>query len=317
MKIATVTGISGFIGGHFTKRLLELGWIVYGVDLSSNFPFDFEQYSNFHYYGKDIVKLESLPDCDFVFNFAAETHVSNSIEDCSKFIYSNIDGVRNLLELIRKKPNNVVKKPVLFHISTDEVYGDILTGFSKETDSLNPSNPYAVSKAAADMLILSWARTYGLDYTIVRPTNNYGTNQHPEKLIPLTIKLAKWGQPIRLHNRGTPKRTWLHVEDTVDAILALATLNESGISGIYNISGNIEQTNLATVSKILWHMNFKNVDQYLDLNHVRPGQDLRYSVDDSKLKSIGWSPKRHFDDEIKKIVDWYLENPNERLFLLN
>lgn len=312
MYIAVVTGVSGFIGSHFTRRLLDLDWIVYGIDLNqeNEVALEFSEHKNFSWIGRDICTISKLPDCDYVFNFAAETHVANSIENSKEFIRTNVDGVRNLLDLVRKKPNNVVKKPLFFHVSTDEVYGDGETPH-KETDLLNPSNPYSASKAAGDMLIQSYFRTYGLEYIIVRPTNNYGTHQHPEKLIPLTIKLAKWNQEIRLHNHGTPKRTWLNVGDTVDAILCLV---HSDVRGIFNISGNLEQTNLTTVTKILWTMNIKNVQDYINLNYERPGQDMKYLVDDSKLKSLNWKCRRNFDDEISNIVKFYMENSNSRLF---
>lgn len=316
MNVAVVTGFGGFIGSHFTRRLLELGWHIYGIDKQNwtQASEDFFNHANFETIGLDICDLKELPDCDYVFNFAAETHVGNSIQESSAFIHSNVKGVQNLLELIRNKPDNIVKKPVFFHISTDEVYGDrcgVNDWPAEEVDILNPSNPYSATKAAGDMLVLAWNKTFGLEYVIVRPTNNYGTFQHPEKLIPLTIKLTKWGKPIRLHNRGTPKRMWLHVEDTVDAILTLVYSNSRGI---YNISGNLEQTNLLTVSKILMSMNIKNVEEMLDLDYVRPGQDMRYLVNDTKLKDLGWKPRRNFDDEIKKIVEWYLEDPALRLF---
>lgn len=315
MKIAVVTGYAGFIGSHFTKRLLQEGWMVYGIDKLESNIMNTEfiiGHSNFKHIGYDICEVKTMPDCDYIFNFAAESHVGNSIECSKDFVKTNVDGVRNLLEIIRKKPDNIVKKPVFFHISTDEVYGDRLEFSADEADPLNPSNPYSASKAAGDMLVLAWARTYNLEYVIARPTNNYGTHQHPEKLIPLSIKLALWNKPIRLHNRGTPKRMWLHVEDTVDAIL---TLVEKNVRGIYNISGNVEQTNLATVYKILKSMNIEPTDDKFDLNHIRPGQDMKYSVNDARLRSLGWKCKKHFDDEIKIVVDWYMKNAQERLFI--
>lgn len=314
MKTCVLTGYAGFIGSHLCKRLLNDGWIVYGVDknvfgLNSN---EFLNNNCFISLGEDIADLKQLPDCDYVFNLAAETHVGYSIEDSKDFVHSNVEGVRNLLELIRKKPDNIMKKPVFFHFSTDEVYGDRLEFSADEADLLNPSNPYSATKAAGDMLILAWARTYGLEYVIARPTNNYGTHQTSEKLIPLSIKLALSNKPIRLHNRGTPKRMWLHVEDTVDAVMKIV---EKNARGIYNISGNVEQTNLLTVSKVLKSMNIEPTEDRFDLNYVRQGQDMKYSVNDQKLKDLGWKPKRHFDDEIQKIVNWYLENPIQRLFM--
>lgn len=313
IKTCILTGYSGFIGHHLCKRLLDDGWIVYGIDknMYTMNSVDLFNYNNFIHIGDDICTIKELPDCDYVFNLAAESHVGNSIECSKNFIYSNIDGVRNLLDCIRKKPDNVTKRPVFFHFSSDEVLGDRLDFSADEADILNPSNPYSASKAAADMLILAWARTYDLEYVIVRPTNNYGTHQSTEKLIPLSIKLALSGKPIRLHNRGVPKRMWLHVLDTVDAVL---TLVEKNARGIYNISGNVEQTNLSTVYKILKSMNIEPTDDRFDLSYVRQGQDMRYSVNDSKLKDLGWKCKKHFDDEIKNIVNWYLQDPINRLF---
>lgn len=316
MNIAVITGFAGFIGSHFTKYLLDRGWFVYGIDknCSSIAAREFlcsSKYQNFKEIQSDICDLKKLPDCDYVFNFAAETHVHNSIIDSEAFIHSNVDGVRNLLEIIRKQSDNVVKKPVFFHISTDEVYGDQIDWLACEEDKLNPSSPYSASKAAADMLIMAWARTYNLEYVILRPSNNYGTHQHPEKFIPLCIKLALWGKSIRLHNYGTPKRTWLHVEDTCAAILKLVEKNSRGV---YNVSGNLEQTNLLTASQILKYMNVEITDTTFNLEYKRPGQDMRYNIDVTKLKDLGWKHQKNFDEELPKIIKWYTDAPYDRLF---
>ena len=316
MNIACVTGFAGFLGSHFTKYLLDRGWFVYGIDKNcgSIAAREFRYVSKYQHFVEiqsDICDLKKLPDCDYVFNFAAETHVHNSIIDSEQFIHSNVDGVRNLLEIIRRQSDNVVKKPVFFHISTDEVYGDQIDWLACEEDKLNPSSPYSASKAAADMLILAWARTYGLEYVILRPSNNYGTHQHPEKFIPLCVKLALWGKSIRLHNHGTPKRTWLHVEDTCSAILKLVEKNSRGI---YNVSGNLEQTNLLTASQILRLMNIDIKEDTFNLDYTRPGQDMRYNIDVTKLKDLGWKHSKHFDEELKNVIQWYKDDPEERLF---
>ena len=185
MKIVYVTGCLGFIGSYITRKCLERGWYVKGVDkityaANKNLLEEFEQYENFSFVYCDINDLKFLYDCDYVINTAAETHVGNSITDSKDFIHSNIDGVHNLLQLIKNHRGENVKKPILFHFSTDEVYGDIDTGSHTETDLLKPSNPYSATKAAADMLIMAWARTYNLSYIIVRPTNNYGIGQYVE-----------------------------------------------------------------------------------------------------------------------------------------
>ena len=217
-----------------------------------------------------------------------------------------------MLDLIRFKQGNVCNKPVLFHFSTDEVYGDIIEGAHTEEDFLKPSNPYSSSKAAADMLIYGYARTYGIDYIILRPTNNYGVGQYPEKLIPLSVKLLMRNKKIRLHDAGEPIRNWLHAADTARAV---TTIIESGqLNEIYNVAGGFEQRNYDTVSKIIKSYFQKPLDQnmdisdYIDLSHVRQGQDVRYALNDDKLRALGWAPQRVFDEEIKNIVDYYKNN---------
>jgi dTDP-glucose 4,6-dehydratase len=243
-------------------------------------------------------------DCDYFINTAAETHVDNSIERSDHFVHSNIDGVHHILKLINQKPRT--RMPILLHFSTDEVYGDIMEGFHKETDLLKPSNPYSATKAAADMLIMAWGRTYDLPYVIVRPTNNYGIGQYVEKLIPKTVKYLSVGKRVDLHNNGTPVRTWLHAEDTARAVI---TIINSGITNdIFNISGNYEEQNIVVVRKIVQLMfGHKDIDQYIT-KAERPGQDLRYAIDDAKLKALGWSPQADFDKELKEIVEYYKHN---------
>jgi len=227
-------------------------------------------------------------------------------------------GVKNLLDLIRKKPRNVDDQPVFFHFSTDEVYGDITQGEHVETDILAPSNPYSASKAAADMLILAWARTYDMRYVILRPTNNYGIGQYPEKLIPICVKHLMRGKKIRLHDRGEPVRNWLHSADTASAVIAII---ESGKTNeIFNVAGGFEQKNITTAKKIIYsfhndqifEIQFDNDEKrwksYLNLEHKRPGQDVRYALNDQKLRSLGWEPKKEFDKEIFSIVKYYKKN---------
>jgi dTDP-glucose 4,6-dehydratase len=263
---------------------------------------------NFTFIREDIAKISFLPDCDYVINLAAESHVGNSIIDSADFITSNVMGVKNLLDLIRQKPVNVSDRPVFFHFSTDEVYGDITTGTHVETDILKPSNPYSASKASADMLVMAWARTYGIKYLILRPTNNYGIGQYPEKLIPLTVKLLMRGKKIKLHDKGEPIRNWLHSADTAAAV---TTLIEKDIShGIYNVAGGFEQKNIDTVSKVLecYFGEKRDWAPYLDLTRIREGQDVRYALNDDKLRALGWSPKKNFNEEIKEIVEYYKNN---------
>ena len=308
-KIVYVTGCLGFIGVHVTRQCLDLGWYVIGVDkltYASNESFlpEFEKYTNFKFINSDINDLEMLYDCDYFINTAAETHVDNSIERSDHFVHSNIDGVHHILKLINQKPRT--RMPVLLHFSTDEVYGDIMEGFHKETDILKPSNPYSATKAAADMLIVAWGRTYNLPYVIVRPTNNYGIGQYVEKLIPKTVKYLSVGKRVDLHNNGTPVRTWLHAEDTARAVITI--INAGVTNDIFNISGNYEEQNIVVVRKIVQLMfGHQDIDQYIT-KAERPGQDLRYAIDDSKLKALGWVPKADFDKELVDIVKYYTDN---------
>ena len=312
MKLVVITGCLGFIGSQITRDCLSRGFKVYGVDsltyaANTNLLEVFEKDKNFSFLKADIAEIDYIPDCDFIINTAAETHVGNSIIDSSNFIKSNIVGVQNLLNLIRKKPSNVANPPRLIHFSTDEVYGDLTSGSHTENDLLNPSNPYSASKASADLLIKSWARTYNIKYNILRPTNNYGTYQYPEKLIPLSVKLLQRSLKVRLHDKGKPVRTWLHSKDTSSAVLTV--LERGKENEVYNISGGFEQENIETVRKIInsYDKNL-NWEEHIDLSYERPGQDVRYSLDDSKLRALGWFPKCVFDEEISKIVNFYKNN---------
>ena len=314
MKIVYVTGCLGFIGSYVTRKCLQKGWMVYGVDkctyvANTQLLEEFQQYKNFRFQKIDIKDMDHLYDCDYIINTAAESHVGNSIINSQEFIDSNIVGVKNLLDLIRFKPENVSKRPLFFHFSTDEVYGDIEEGFHTESDILKPSNPYSAAKAAADMLVLAWSRTYGIDYVILRPTNNYGIGQYPEKLIPLSVKNLLRGKKIRLHNNGEPFRNWLHADDTAEAVLAV--LNSGKYNEIYNVAGGFEQSNADTVKKIVESYGgclLTDWKTFVDFSYSRVGQDVRYALSDDKLKALGWSPKKVFDEEIKAIVDYYKNN---------
>ena len=310
MKVVYITGCLGFIGSYITRTCLQKGWYVKGVDkmtyaANKDLLDEFKQYKNFSFVHCDINELKFLYDCDYVINTAAETHVGNSIANSDEFISSNINGVHNLLELIKNHRGENSKKPIFLHFSTDEVYGDIEDGAHTETDLLKPSNPYSATKAAADMLVLAWARTYNLPYIIVRPTNNYGVGQYVEKLIPKACKYLKLGRKIPLHNNGTPIRNWLHAQDTANAI---TTIIESGVENeIYNICGGFEQSNLETIKKILIlkGKDINNLNQYVDFSTNRPGQDVRYALDDSKLRALGWEAKANFDWELQFITEYY------------
>lgn len=309
-KIVYVTGCLGFIGSHVTEACLKKGWYVMGVDkctYASNEgwldSWSMRYGDQFEFVKSDINDLERIYDCDYFINTAAETHVDNSIEDSDAFVHSNIDGVHHLLKMINKKK---YKKPVFLHFSTDEVYGDIEQGSHTEEDLLKPSNPYSATKAAADHLVTSWGRTYGLPYIIVRPTNNYGIGQYVEKLIPKSVKYLSVGRCVDLHNNGTPVRTWLNANDTAKAVIHII---ESGVTNeIFNISGNYETQNIEVVKKIVALMELEGpIENYIE-HMVRIGQDVRYSVDDTKLRNLGWKPYADFDIELALIVKYYKEN---------
>lgn len=315
-KIVYITGCLGFIGAYVTRECLNKGWYVKGIDkityaAQPQLLEEFNKYKNFSFEQKDICDLDRLIDCDYFINTAAESHVDNSIRNSKEFLHSNVDGVYNILELLKlynKKENETC--PIFLHFSTDEVYGDITEGEHLETDILKPSNPYSATKAAADQLILAWARTYHIPYIIVRPTNNYGIGQYVEKLIPKTCKFLNIGRKIPLHANGTPIRNWLHASDTARGVL---TIIESGLKNqIFNIAGGFEQSNIVTVEKIMKEYfgelpsNYK--EKYLDFSIQRVGQDVRYALNDSKLRNLGWVPKCKFDNELKEIVKFYKEN---------
>jgi len=312
-KVIIITGAFGFIGSYITRLCLAKGWHVHGVD-KMTYAYhkpsydEFIKHPNFSFERTDINDLEFLYECDYVINTAAETHVGNSIVKSDEFVKSNVNGVHNLLELLKNYRGEGKNKPILLHFSTDEVYGDITNGEHIETDILKPSNPYSSTKAAADQLIMAWGRTYNLPYVILRPTNNYGIGQYTEKLIPKTIKYLTLDKKIPLHNNGTPIRNWLHAKDTAEAVI---TIIKSGTTNeIYNICGGYEQSNLDTVDKIikLQHGKDSQFYNYLDLSYSRQGQDVRYALNDDKLRALGWKPKSIFDNELPQIVKYYNEN---------
>ena len=314
IKTAIVTGFAGFLGTTFTKKLLSDGWKIYGIDKFTyvhNKSLTRANLKNFTWVQTDIANLNSwLPECDVIFNFAAESDVDIGNQSCETFIESNVNGVRNLLDMINKRIVLRVDKPLFFQISTDEVYGDLTNGSFDECSQMNPSNPYAASKAMADLLIQAYSRTYGIDYIIARPSNNYGYYQYPEKLIPLAVKRLPRGKKIKLHDEGRPIRTWTHSEDTANALLTLYEKAER--NRIYNISSEFEQTNLETVNKILSAYFMGSItrqvpdsEQFLDFTYNRPGQDVRYAISCEPLKNLGWSSQINFDEEIVELVQHY------------
>lgn len=301
-RILLVTGGLGFIGKHFVLRALHLGYSVINVD-RVNYAADFSanalfaEYKNYHFIKEDIARLGFLPECDFVVNFAAESHVDNSIASAENFCHSNFMGVQRLLDLVRSK--TAFERPVFIQMSTDEVYGDIKVGKHSIHDDLKPSNPYSATKAAADLLIKSYARTHGIQYKMVRPSNNYGCHQYPEKLIPKSTLRMKRGVPALMHGDGSYMRSWLHVEDTVEGLLAIIEKGE--LNTVYNMCGDLELSNIEVLRRIANILGVAEDKAWVSIEN-RAGQDVRYSMDDSALRALGWAPTRNFDVELKKIV---------------
>lgn len=298
-KIIFVTGGLGFIGKHFVKTCLDLDNYVINIDMVSYASDrvamqDFNENTKYQFTKARVEQLEYLPPCDLVVNFAAESHVDASISNTSKAFQHNIHSVYRLLELLREKTAS--DRPRLIHISTDEVYGDILSGSSLETDTLRPSNPYASTKAAGDMMIHAWGRTYNMDYNIVRMTNVYGHHQHPEKLIPKTCMRVSRGLPATIHGTGEYVRTWLHTEDAIRGILTV--IDKGATQEIYNIGGNTELSVLQVVEKIGKFYN----NSAIEFTANRPGQDVRYSLDYSKIAQLGWLPEKDFDSSLTDIM---------------
>ena len=307
-----VTGGMGFIGSNFIRlmlrehddiQILNIDDLRLGSnpenlkDLNENWRYEFCKGDIAD--GRFIAGL--IKDADAVINFAAETHVDRSIAKPESFLHSNVQGVFNLLEGIRHHNSSAR----FVQISTDEVYGDILKGSFTEESTLRPSSPYSASKAAGDVFVQAYARTYGLEAMITRCTNNYGPYQFPEKLIPKTILRAKSGLRIPVYGTGENVRDWIYVIDHCRAVEAVLWGGRKG--EIYNISAAEEKSNLDVVKIILQALG-KSGD-LIDFVEDRPGHDARYSLDSSKIRDqLHWHPRESFAKGIAKTVAWYLEN---------
>ncbi|MGC9153923.1 MAG: dTDP-glucose 4,6-dehydratase [Vulcanisaeta sp.] len=300
-----VTGGAGFIGSNFVRLSQYLGNDVAVYDAFTyagrheNLPRDVEVVNG------DIADYDRLRDAvrrihpEVIVNFAAETHVDRSIVNPEPFIRTNVYGVYTILKVVREFGVRFI------HISTDEVYGDVEGREpADENTVLRPSNPYAATKAAGDALIMAFHRTYGIDAIIVRPSNNYGPYQYPEKLIPRTVIRALNDLPVVIHGDGSQRRDWLYVEDTCRAIL---TIIEKGVPGeIYNVPGFNEKSVLQVVEDVLQILNKpKTLIRFVG---DRPGQDKRYVMKGDKILSLGWRPLISWEDGLKKTIKWYLEN---------
>jgi dTDP-glucose 4,6-dehydratase len=258
---------------------------------------EFKQFENYRFIQKDIADLDHIPEAEYIVNFAAESHVDNSIVDNRQFCRTNILGTQQLLELARSRMSAA---PHFLQVSTDEVYGDTRDGKHNEDDYLRPSNPYSSTKAAADMLVYGWSRTYGLSYNIVRMSNNYGQHQYPEKLIPRSIWRMSRGLPAIMHGDGSYVRGWLHAEDTVEAILTVIDRGESNT--VYNIAGDIELENIEVLNRIAEIFDVNPMEAIRTVDN-RIGQDIRYSMDDSRIRALGWRPQRNFDEALREIAE--------------
>ena len=305
-----VCGGYGFIGSTFIKNhlknfpqdtIINIDNLTIGSNKLNLSEINNENYSFIKEDIKNFNEIEKISkDVDLIVNFAAETHVDRSIANPKPFIETNILGTFSLLESSRK--HNIM----FVHISTDEIYGDLENKESfNEDDILKPSNPYSATKAAADLLVGSYKRTYGIDCIITRCTNNFGPNQFPEKLIPKTIIRASKNLKIPLYGDGNQIRSWIHVLDHVAAIDDLISKGKSG--EIYNITAWNEISNRDIVKKILKIMNKPST--LIEFVPDRPGHDKHYSINSSKIKNeINWIPKYDLDDALKETVNWYLSN---------
>jgi dTDP-glucose 4,6-dehydratase len=307
-----VTGGAGFIGANFIRHLLansddlsvlNLDGLTYAGDTER--LRGLEDDPRHRFLRGDIcdagIVAEALADgAEAVVHFAAESHVDRSIADSLPFEATNVRGTLTLLEAARRAG---VRKFV--HISTDEVYGEVEEGQFLETTPLNPNSPYSASKAAGDMFVRAYVRTYGFPAVIVRPSNNYGPWQYPEKLIPVAIGRALQDRPVPVYAQGLNVREWLYVEDCAEAVL---TVLEEGAEGeVYNVGSGEEKRNIDVVKAILRVLG--KPESLIEFVKDRPGHDLRYSLNSEKIRSrLGWRPKSGFDEGIARTVRWYLDN---------
>ncbi len=311
-----ITGGAGFIGSHFIRHILSsypsyqvinLDKLTYAGNLKN--CEDYVQNPQYKFVNGDITDASLVDELaakvDVIINFAAETHVDNSIKEPAAFIKTNVLGTQILLDAARRNEHER-----FVQISTDEVYGDIEEGLFTEQHPLKPSSPYSASKASAEMLCLAYKRTYGMPVLITRCSNNYGTHQFPEKLIPYFIKKLVAGEKVPVYGNGENVRDWLHVTDHCKAIDLV--LHKGKLGEVYNIGGNQEYTNLEITNKLLEAMGYDK-DK---IEHVqdRPGHDLRYAIDANKIKKeLGWEPKVDFEQGFKEMVEWYRKSSEEQV----
>lgn len=310
-KHVVVTGGLGFIGSHFIEEALKKGWKITNIDKKTYAAnnIDFGNHPDYKLIVEDIADIKTLPECDLIVNFAAETHVDNSISENYVFTKTNIIGVQNLLNIILKQVQENIshawsyKIPIFFQISTDEVFGDIEEGFFNVDDPKNPSNPYSATKAAAEMIVQAWGRTYHLPYFISRTTNNYGPRQHTEKLIPKTITSILKGEKVPVHGSGYHIRNWIHVKDNVNALISIIEKGE--VNNIYHIASNEEYSTIEVVKKIITLNDIEDYESHINFTTDRSGADVRYALNTDKIKKLGWKTKIKFDDGISKLISYF------------
>tara|TARA_B100000963_G_scaffold202627_1_gene176404 strand:- start:1788 stop:2801 length:1014 start_codon:yes stop_codon:yes gene_type:complete len=318
MKKIIVTGGLGFIGSNLIELLISKNFHVINIDkvtYSSNF-YNVKEYKKSKKYmflkcniiDKKIKKILFKHKPVAIFNLAAETHVDRSIDDPENFIQSNIVGVYNLLECFKEYSKKYKSK--LIHISTDEVYGDILSGRSSESYPYQPSSPYAASKAASDHLVTSYIRTYKIPAIVTNCSNNYGPKQHPEKLIPKLIYNILNNKPLPIYGKGLNSREWIYVKDHCEALFRVFIKGKIG--EFYNIGSNKNLNNLQ-VSKELINISNRifKIGKRVKILFVkdRPGHDVRYALNSNKIKrELGWYPKINFKQGMKLTFNWYKSN---------
>ena len=318
MKKIIVTGGLGFIGSNLIDLLIKKNFYVINIDkvtYSSNFYNIREHLKSKKYkFIKCDIKNKRIKKILFkykpsgIFNLAAETHVDRSIDSPESFIQSNIVGVFNLLECFKEFSKRYKSK--LIHISTDEVYGDILSGRTSETYAYQPSSPYAASKAASDHLVSSYVRTYNIPAMITNCSNNFGPKQHPEKLIPKLIYNILNNKPLPIYGKGTNSREWIFVKDHCEALIKV--FNKGKIGEFYNIGSNKNLNNLQVTKELLKiSKKIVKLGKNVKISFVkdRPGHDVRYALNSNKIKKkLGWFPKTNFRQGIKLTFDWYYKN---------
>ena len=323
MKKFVVTGGSGFIGSNLVKFLLKKNYFVINIDklsYSAN-PYNLKRIfknKKYRFFKQDInnqtqiYKILNRYKPNGIFNLAAETHVDRSIDNPRNFIKSNILGVYNLLETLKKYSRKNKKKIRLVHVSTDEVYGDIEIGKkSKETSSYDPSSPYSATKASADLLIKSFVRTYNLPIVISNCCNNYGPNQFPEKLIPKLIYNIINNKPLPIYGKGKNSREWIYVIDHCEALLKIFFNGKIGES--YNVGSNQNINNVSLTKKLLKIAKNKSlkINKKVKIIFVkdRPGHDFRYALNSNKiLKKLRWKTKISLHEGLSQTLDWYINN---------